>query len=128
MTDLDASRRSEGLSGRPIFLLRLTYPSLVDVLLLAELCTLGRTEREKNTQFTTPGSNDSAYISAVCETGNLLKDDSESLEEETTRVTQTHHIGLSENAPHILTLFLEEPYTPARRGRQERSKITSGAL
>ena len=49
MTDLDASRRSEGLSGRPIFLLRFTYPSLVDVLLLAELRTLGRTERERET-------------------------------------------------------------------------------
>ena len=112
MTDLDASRRSEGLSGRPIFLLRFAYPSLVDVLLLAELRTLGRTERERerDKKFTTPGFNDSAYISAVCEIGNLLKDDSESLEEETTRVTQTHyHLGLSENAPHILTLFLEEP-------------------
>ena len=114
MTDLDASRRSEGLSGRPIFLLRLTYPSLVDVLLLVELRTLGRTERERERErdkkFTTPGSNDSAYISAVCEIGNLLKDVSESLEEETTRVTQTHHhLSLSESAPHILTLFLEEP-------------------
>ena len=40
LIDLEAIRRSEGLSGRPIFLFRLTYPSLVDAPLLAEHRTL----------------------------------------------------------------------------------------